>query len=123
MAYRHTIERDRYEPVRTVEEEVREHPAAKAGWKIESIVYWIGGIILGLLGIRLVLSLLGANQANAFAQFIYSITYPFVAPFYGLFSTNLQYGVSRIELEAIAAMLVVAFITWAVAALIRILRR
>lgn len=123
MAYRHTIERDRYEPVREVEEEVQEHPAAKAGWKLESIVYWIGGIIEALLGIRIVLSLLGANQGNPFAQFIYSITYPFVAPFYGLFSTTFQYGVSRVELEALTAMVVVALITWAIAGLIRIIRR
>lgn len=123
MAYRHTIERDRYEPVREVEVEDREHPVARAGWKIESIVYWIGGIIEAMLAIRIVLSLLGANQNNGFAQFIYGVTYPLVAPFYGLFGTNFQYGASRIELEAIVAMIVVAFITWAVAGLIRVLRK
>lgn len=123
MAYRQTIERERYEPVRAVEEEPREKPAQKAGWKLESIVYWIGGIIEALLGIRVALSLLGANQGNPFAQFIYSVTYPFVAPFYGLFSTTFQSGVSRLELEALTAMVVVALITWAVAALIHILRR
>lgn len=123
MAYRHSIERDRYEPVRAVEEEPRDQTAQKAGWKLESIAYWIGGIIEALLGIRIVLSLLGANQANPFAQFVYSVTYPFVAPFYGLFSTTFQYGVSRLELEALTAMVVVALITWAIAGLIHIIRR
>jgi hypothetical protein len=52
------------------------------------------------------LSLLGANPANAFASFIYGITYPFVAPFYGLFGYQLQLGVARFEFETIIAMIV-----------------
>ena len=38
------------------------------------------GILEGLLGIRFVLGLLGANPTAGFAQFIYRITGPFMAP-------------------------------------------
>lgn len=94
-----------------------------AGFKAEQAVYWLAGIIELLLLIRIILSLLGANRSNVFAQFIYTITYPFVAPFYGLFNSNFQYGIARFEFEAIIAMAVVALLAWVVGWLIAIVRR
>lgn len=97
--------------------------ADRASFKAESIIYWIAGVIELLLLLRLVLSLFGANRGNAFAQFIYGITYPFVAPFYGLFNSTFDYGVSRLEYETLIAMLVVAIIAWIVGKLFAIARR
>ncbi len=56
------------------------------------VVWFIAGLILTLLAFRFVLSLLGANRGNGFASFIYAVTYPFVAPFFGLFNYQAQYG-------------------------------
>ena len=42
--------------------------------KIQKGIYLLFGILEGLLGIRFVLGLLGANPAAGFAQFIYRIT-------------------------------------------------
>jgi len=53
--------------------------------KVEIGIYLVFGILEGLLGIRFVLGLLGANPAAGFAQFIYGITDPLIAPFVGLF--------------------------------------
>lgn len=66
----------------------------------------IGGVLLSLLAIRVLLSFLGANRDNAFADFIYTITYPFVAPFFGLFGYEVEYGVSRLEIETLVAMVI-----------------
>ena len=80
---------------------------------VARIVWLIAGIILILLAFRFILSLLGANPANAFADFIYDASYPFVAPFFGLFSyDNIQYGVSRFEIYTLVAMLVYAALAW-----------
>jgi hypothetical protein len=73
----HTVEDNRDAPVATTSEPVRENIA-------ERIIYIIGGVLLTLLALRVLLSLLGANRANGFADFIYGVTYPFVAPFFGL---------------------------------------
>lgn len=45
------------------------------------IVYMLSSVLIGLLTVRVALSLLGANKGNAFADFIYGVTAPFVAPF------------------------------------------
>lgn len=76
------------------------------------IIYIIGGTIMGLLAIRFLLSLLGANQANGFANLIYSLSYPFAAPFFGLFSYSAQLGVARFEFETLVAIAVYALLTW-----------
>jgi YggT family protein len=64
-----------------------------------------------LLGIRFVLELLGANPAAGFAQFIYGITSPFLAPFAGLFGTA-RSGGSVFDVSILVAILVYALIAW-----------
>lgn len=92
------------------------------GYKIEQIVWLLFGILASLLALRFVLVLLAANQSNGFANLIYSATYPFVAPFFGLFGSRFQYGVTRVEVETLVAIAVYALVTWAIVKLIRIIR-
>ncbi|GAC1369967.1 MAG: hypothetical protein NVSMB39_2360 [Candidatus Saccharimonadales bacterium] len=73
---------------------------------IARIIAGITSFILGLIAIRFVLTLLGANPDNSFANLIYSLTYPLVAPFFGLFGYTLQLGVARFEFESLVAMLI-----------------
>jgi uncharacterized protein YggT (Ycf19 family) len=89
----------------------------------QRLVYWLFGILESILLIRLVLSLLGANRGNAFADLIYSTTAPFVAPFQTLFNYQTQFGVSRFELETIVAMLVYGLVAYGILALLQIPRR
>ncbi|GAC1387483.1 MAG: hypothetical protein NVS1B7_0930 [Candidatus Saccharimonadales bacterium] len=89
----------------------------------ERIVSLIGGIIVSLLGLRFILSLLGANRDNAFASFIYGLSHPFVAPFFGLFNYREQFGVSRIEVETLVAMAFWALLTWGIVYAISLGRR
>ncbi len=69
------------------------------------------GILEGLLGIRFVLALFGANPAAGFAQFIYSITKPFLVPFVGLFGTA-RSGGSVFDVSPLVAIVVYALIAW-----------
>ena len=81
------------------------------------VILYITGILLVLLAFRFILALLGANPNNGFADFIYTVSHPFVAPFFGLFGYKTQYGVSRFELYTLIAMAVYAFVGWALARL------
>jgi YggT family protein len=79
--------------------------------KIQKAIYLLFGILEGLLGIRFVLGVLGANPTASFAQFIYHITGPFVAPFVGLFGKPRFQG-SVFDWNVLVAMLVYALIAW-----------
>ncbi len=79
--------------------------------RIQKGIYLLFGILEGLLAIRFVLPLLGANPDAGFAQFIYSITKPFLAPFAGLFGAA-RFGGSVFEVNPLVAILVYALIAW-----------
>ncbi|MDB5185523.1 MAG: Membrane protein involved in colicin uptake [Candidatus Saccharibacteria bacterium] len=82
---------------------------------VARVIWLIAGIIMGLLAVRFVLSLLGANRGNAFADLVYSLSYPFAAPFFGLFGYNVQYGAARFEFETLVAILVYALLATLIA--------
>jgi len=82
------------------------------------VIWYISGILLVLLAFRFVLALLGANPGNGFANFIYTASHPFVAPFFSLFGYNLRYGISRFETFTLVAMAVYAIIAWGLARLV-----
>jgi YggT family protein len=84
------------------------------------IVSLIGGTIMAFLGLRFILSLLGANPANAFAHFIYSVSHPFVAPFFGLFNYRGELGIVRFEFETLIAILFWGFVTWMIVRLLTV---
>ena len=97
-------------------------PRDEAGHKqniAERVVWYVAGILLVLLGFRFVLSLLGANTTNGFANFIYSTSHPFVAPFFSLFSyrTTIN-GVSHFEIYTLVAIVFYAVIAWGIAKLV-----
>jgi hypothetical protein len=87
--------------------------ASRREWslKIPNAIYLLFGILEGLLGIRFILSLLGANPDAGFARLIYGITRPFIAPFVGLFGTP-TFGGSVFEGNALVAILIYALIAW-----------
>lgn len=105
-----------------IQQEVVDRPAAETAPVSRSnlatnIVWYVAGILLILLGFRFVLALLGANPSNGFANFIYTVSHPFVAPFFSLFGYNLRYGVSRFETYTLVAMAVYAVLAWIIARL------
>ena len=88
----------------------------QASDRLVQALYLVFGVIEALVAIRLVLRALGANPAAGFAQLIYGLTAPFVAPFAGLFG-NPQAGGSVLELHSIVALVVYALLAWLLAKL------
>jgi hypothetical protein len=84
---------------------------------LKRIVWYIAGVIIALLAIRIVLLLLGANDESGFVSFIYGLSGIFAAPFYGIFSYQPAYGISTLEISSIVAIAVYALIAWGVAKL------
>lgn len=127
-----TTHRGRY-PGRAYDEDVRDdavvgEPIEKgAGYRsvvASRIIWFAAGVIEAILVLRFVFALLGANPANAFANFIYTVSHPFVAPFFGLFRYNgYTYGYSRFEVYTLVAMLFYALIAWGLSYLVTIGRR
>ncbi len=89
------------------------------------VVWFIAGVLLVILGMRFILALLGANPGSGFVSFIYSLSHPFVAPFFGVFSydsTGYLRGQSKFEVFTLLAMLIYALIAWGVSKLAMINR-
>jgi YggT family protein len=76
---------------------------------LQQAIYLLFMILEGLLGSRIVLGLLGADPAAGFAQFIYGITAPFIAPFVGLVGQPRVEGMV-LEWNALVAILVYALL-------------
>jgi hypothetical protein len=104
-----------------VEDEDREHEDEQV--VAARVVWYVAGILLAILALRFTLALLGANTANAFANFIYTVSHPFVAPFFSLFNYDLRYGVSHFESYTLVAMAIYALIAYGIATLLTINRR
>lgn len=84
------------------------------------VVWFIAGVIIALLAIRFVFILLGASRGNGFVDLIYTLSYPFAAPFFGIFGYTLRYGIARFEFSTLVAIAIYALIAWAIARLVTI---
>lgn len=82
--------------------------------KAQRVVYTIFAILTGLLLLRFVFVLLGANPANAIADIVYTLSGPFVEPFQGLFSVENELGTARFEIETLVAILIYGLLAWAI---------
>lgn len=74
------------------------------------IVRYAVGVIEIFLAFRFVLKMMGANPVAGFADFIYSVTLPFVKPFTAVFKTSTVEG-GVFEWTTILAM----FVYWIIA--------
>jgi uncharacterized protein YggT (Ycf19 family) len=90
------------------------------GRRAMDLIYLFFGVIDGLLLIRLVLKLLGANTAAGFTQWTYGVTDVLLAPFRNLLPT-IGTEHSQLEMSLVVAILVYALIAWALARLMAII--
>ena len=88
--------------------------------KLIQFVWLIFGVVEGLIGLRFVLKLLGANPESPFAAFVYQITEPFLLPFQALVATP-ELGQVELETTAIIAMIAYALLAWVMVKLVRII--
>ncbi len=77
----------------------------KTIFRTYQVVWYVLGVLEVLLAFRFVLKLFAANPNNAFATFIYTLTYIFVYTFMGLFPSPV-FGPSIFEFFTIIAMIV-----------------
>lgn len=70
------------------------------------IVYYLAGVIIALLALRIVLLLMAANQGSGFVDFIYALSGFFAMPFYGMFNYQPTYGQSTFEISSVIAIIV-----------------
>lgn len=82
------------------------------------VVWYIVGLIITLLVLRMVLLVLGANEANAFVGFVYALSSVFAWPFYGIFNYQPAYGRSVFEVSSLVAIIVYALIGWGISRLL-----
>jgi hypothetical protein len=120
MAHTHTVVHrdsadvdDHYNEDRVVEQDRPANVAAR-------VINIIGSVIMGLLALRFILMLLGANQGNGIVNFIYTLSQPFAAPFFGIFGYTAQYGQVRFEFETLIAIAFYALITWLLVRLVTV---
>ncbi len=87
----------------------------------QRVVYYIGGVIVALLLVRLLLQLLGANPGSDFVGFVYGLSAIFVAPFFGIFGEP-TFGQSQFETSTLVAIIVYSLLTIGIAKLIALNR-
>jgi YGGT family len=88
--------------------------------RITSITYFIAGVLEAILLLRLLLRLLGANEASEFVTFIYNLSHTFVAPFNGIFNDQ-ALGRSVFESSTLIAMIIYALLAWGIVSLGRVI--
>ncbi len=82
------------------------------------IVYYVAGVIMTLLVLRVILLLLGANQGSPFVDLIYSLSGAFAWPFFGVFNYQPSYGQSTLELSSLVAIVVYALLAFGIVKLL-----
>lgn len=92
----------------------------RSSYKLVQAIWLLFGIVEGILAIRFILKLLGANEAAGFANLIYGASAPFVAPFSNLFNNPGSSG-SMLELTTLIAIVVYMLVAWLVARVIWLL--
>jgi uncharacterized protein YggT (Ycf19 family) len=81
--------------------------------KTTRLIWWVTGVIEGLIGIRVLLRIMAANPGNPFANFIYAITDLLLWPFAGLTATPSSGGVV-LEISSVIAMIIYMLLAWIV---------
>lgn len=77
-----------------------------AGVVARRVVYYLAGVIIALLALRIVLLLMAANQGSGFVDFVYALSGFFAMPFYGMFNYQPTYGQSTFEISSVIAIIV-----------------
>ena len=121
LSYQNNVEPTQHQVERR--EEVYDDPnlrRSNARYWATAIIYFLLTVLEIILVLRFLFRFLGANQGNGFVMWLYSFSYPFVAPFKGIF-TDPSLGYAHVfEVSTLIAMLIYALIAWGLVALSRI---
>ena len=103
----------RQEPVGLIEQAIRAVRGEQrlSFQRVSEVILLCIGVVEGLIGLRIILKLIGANPDNEFARLVYSGAGVFLAPFFGLVANPVAGGVV-VELSSFVGMLVYAWLGW-----------
>lgn len=88
--------------------------------RLSQLIWLITGIIVLFIGFRFILLLMAANPANAFANFIYSVSDVLVGPFLGLINSIAIEPGGVIEIASLIAIVVYFVVAAIIVQLLRI---
>ncbi|MEK7063467.1 MAG: YggT family protein [Patescibacteria group bacterium] len=92
-------------------------PTTKPLFKGTQIVWYLLSLIEALLAFRFVLKLMAANADAGFTSLVYSLTWPFTAPFLAVFPRTVVQG-SIFEWTTLLAMFVYLLVAYAIVQLL-----
>lgn len=89
---------------------------------IRRTIWLLFGVLIALIGIRILFLALGANVGNVIVDAVYAITEPFVAPFRGIFSFDhvRPTGNSVFDIAALVAIVGWTLVAAVIGAILRI---
>lgn len=93
----------------------------KVIFRAYQVIWYILGIIEVLLVFRFILKMFAANSASGFANLIYTLSQPLVAPFNGLFNLGVVEG-SIFEWTTIVAGIVYAIVAYGLVKLFQLIK-
>ena len=76
------------------------------------------GLIEGILVLRFILELLGANPNTGFSQWVYTTSYPLMQPFTGIFPSMSLGGNYVADFSALFAIIIYALFGWLISRLL-----
>jgi len=76
------------------------------GGIVSGLLGLILGIIVTLIGLRILFDLFNVGQASGFVSWVYSTSEPLVSPFYGILNTSVNAGTGGFDLAALLALIV-----------------
>lgn len=88
-------------------------------FKPTQVIWLFAGILEGLIALRVIMKILGANPENPIAVLIYGITSLFLFPFTGLINSPTS-GNLIFELSSLVAILFYGLTAWIVEKLVRL---
>lgn len=89
-------------------------------YRLSQLIWLFFGAVIGLIGLRVLLQLLAANQSNPFASFVFNLTQVFLWPFASL-AANPSFNGVVLEVTSIIAMFVYALAGWLIVRLVWLL--
>lgn len=89
---------------------------------IRRAIWLLFGVLIALIGIRILFLALGANEGNVIVDAVYAITEPFVMPFRGIFSFDhvRPTGNSVFDIAALVAIVGWTLVAAVISAILRI---
>lgn len=71
--------------------------------RVQGFIWFVCAAMLVTIAFRFALLLLGANPEAGFADFVYRVSHPLVAPFLALFGQETLYGTGTLEFAGLVA--------------------